>query len=451
MQIAVLGTGRVGSQLARGLAAAGHRVVLGSRNPDARAPGTEPVVPVRSYADAVADAEVVLLAVPFAAAAELLVGLGDLGGRILIDATNPIGVDTAGRTGADLVAAAATNARVVKAFNTIGAEHMADARFAGGAAFALLAGDDEAARDVVGGLAEALGFEPVHLGDLATARHAEAAARLWIHLVFARGYGRDIGVGLLRRPIPPLSTARSTKESQVSKKILIVASNPTVSAQTGWPVGFWLSELTHPYAEFVQAGYEVTIVSPDGGPIRPDDYSDPRHESGYSADDILSLGFLSSPRHAGLLVDTVALSQVDPSGYDAVFLVGGQAPMFTFHNDERVHRLIADAHQQGKVVAVVCHATAALLKARTPDGELLVKDKTWTGFANSEEDAADAAVGRKLQPFRIEDEARAITGTNFIVQRAFRPHAVRDGNLITGQQQNSGAAAARLVIEALGH
>ena len=87
---------------------------------------------------------------------------------------------------------------------------------------------------------------------------------------------------------------------------------------------------------------------------------------------------------------------------------------------------------------------------RLPGGDLVVKDKTWTGFANSEEDYADAFVGKPIQPFRIEDEARALPDTNFIIHGRFRPHAVRDGLLITGQQQNSGAAAARLVIEALG-
>jgi putative intracellular protease/amidase len=196
--------------------------------------------------------------------------------------------------------------------------------------------------------------------------------------------------------------------------------------------------------------HAVTVASPDGGEIRPDDWSDPRHESGYSADDLLSLGFLTSPRHAELLGDTTALDKTDLADYDAVFLVGGQAPMFTFHNDQRIHRLIADAYHRGMITTVVCHATSALLNTRTADGQLLVEGKTWTGFANSEEDVADAAVGRRLQPFRIEDAAKAIPGTNFIVQGAFRPFAVRDGNLITGQQQNSGTAAARLVIEAIG-
>ena len=67
------------------------------------------------------------------------------------------------------------------------------------------------------------------------------------------------------------------------KKILMLASNPAVSTQTGWPVGFWWAKLTHPYQEFVDAGYQVTIASPDGGKLDGDAYSDPRHESGYSA------------------------------------------------------------------------------------------------------------------------------------------------------------------------
>lgn len=98
---------------------------------------------------------------------------------------------------------------------------------------------------------------------------------------------------------------------------------------------------------------------------------------------------------------------------------------------------------------MVCHATCILLRTRLSTGDLLVTGKTWTGFANSEEDYADEFVGRRIQPFRIEDEAHAIADTNFIVQGRFRPHAVRDGLLVTGQQQYSGAAA-RLVIQALG-
>jgi putative intracellular protease/amidase len=235
-----------------------------------------------------------------------------------------------------------------------------------------------------------------------------------------------------------------------TKRVLMVVANPATSPQTGWPVGFWWSELVHPYWEFTARGYEVTIASPDGGSLVADPWSDPRDDSGYSADDILSLGFIASPRHHALIEKTPGLASIDVGDHDAVFFVGGQAPMITYPGDERVRALATSFYRAGKVTAVVCHAACLLLGAELENGDLLVTGKTWTGFANSEEDYVDAYVGRKVQPFRIEDEARELPGTTFTVQGAFRPHAVRDGLLVTGQQQHSGGPAARLVIEALG-
>jgi putative intracellular protease/amidase len=230
----------------------------------------------------------------------------------------------------------------------------------------------------------------------------------------------------------------------------MVVANPATSTTTGWPVGFWWAELTHPYWAFIEAGYTVEIRSPDGGTLQADGFSDPEDESGYSADDILSLGFKTSPRHRALLENTAAIDGVDPKDYDAVFLVGGQSPMFTFRENPKVQQLVADFYEAGKITALVCHATCALLDTRLSTGELLVNGKTWTGFANAEEAFADNFVGQRIQPFWIEDEARKIEGSNFVVDQMFRDFAVRDGRLVTGQQQFSGAAAARLVIEALG-
>jgi putative intracellular protease/amidase len=245
-------------------------------------------------------------------------------------------------------------------------------------------------------------------------------------------------------------TAHANTARTPAPAVLLVAANPAVSTVTGWPVGFWAAELTHPYWTFTEAGYRVDVASPRGGALSMDSYSDPRDASGYAAADILSLGFLSSPRHAALLADTRSIAEVAVADYDAVFLVGGQSPMFTFIDDERLHRLVADFWAAGKVVAAVCHATCALLKVRLADGALLVQGRSWTGFANSEEQFADSFVGKRLQPFWIEDEAKQLADTNFIVASRFREFALRDGRLVTGQQQFSGAAAARLVIEALG-
>ena len=234
------------------------------------------------------------------------------------------------------------------------------------------------------------------------------------------------------------------------KRVAILASNPAVSPVTGWPVGFWWAELVHPYWELTEHGYEVDIFSLDGGALVADAWSDPRDESGYSAHDILSLGFITSAKHAALVEQSRPLADLDPAAYDAVFLVGGQAPMITFVNEPRVHELVRHFYEAGKVTAIVCHATSVLLKATLSDGTLLVAGKTWTGFADSEEDYADEYVGQRIQPFRIEQEARKLNGTNFVVNSRFKPFAIRDGHLITGQQQYSGASAAKLVIEALG-
>lgn len=235
-----------------------------------------------------------------------------------------------------------------------------------------------------------------------------------------------------------------------TKRILLVASNPSVSEQTGWPIGFWWAELTHPYWEFTDRGYEVTIASPEGGALVPDGFSDPEDASGYSAHDLISLGFKHSPTHSALLEDTPKLADLDLDDFDAIFLVGGQAPMYTFKDNTDIHAAVARFFEAGKPTALVCHSTCVLLTARTSEGALIVDGKTWTGFATSEEKFADDFVGQRIQPYWIEDEARAIENTNFIVNSMFKPFAVRDGNLITGQQQYSGAAAARLVVEALG-
>jgi len=191
-------------------------------------------------------------------------------------------------------------------------------------------------------------------------------------------------------------------------------------------------------------------IQPDGGPLQADSWSDARHESGYAAEDLITLGFVNSPDHLALVEQSQPIAEIDVAATDAVLFIGGQGPRVTFPDDTRVHTLAANVLESGKLLGVICHATCLLLKARRADGSLLVDGRTWTGFANSEEDYADEFVGRPIQPFGIEDKARKLIGTSFIVSGRFKSHAVPDGNLITGQQQYSGAAAARLTIQALG-
>jgi len=232
-------------------------------------------------------------------------------------------------------------------------------------------------------------------------------------------------------------------------RVLMVVANPTVSTTLGWPVGFWAAELFHPYYEFAQKRYAVTIASPAGGKVELDALSDPRDESRWSADDLISMGALSTPEIAALLEDTATLGQLDLDEFDAVVVCGGQAPMFGFRDNDGVKRTIAHFYEAKKPTAVLCHGTAGLLDVQLSDGSYLIAGKTMTGFANVEEDFSDAAVGQQVMPFRIEDEARK-RGANYIQGGLFKGFAVRDMNLITGQQQYSARNVAELVIESLG-
>jgi putative intracellular protease/amidase len=231
--------------------------------------------------------------------------------------------------------------------------------------------------------------------------------------------------------------------------VLMIVANPTTSTTTGWPVGFWAAELFHPYYEFTQKRYEVTIASPEGGKVEVDSLSDPRDESRWSADDLISMGALNTPEITAQLASTPALRDLDLQQFDALVVCGGQAPMFQFREHEDLKRAIATFYEAHKPTAALCHGVASLIEVELSDGSYLVEGRTVTGFANVEEDFSDQAVGTKVMPYRVEDELRE-RGANYVQAGLFKAFAIRDQNLITGQQQYSGAKVARLVIEALG-
>jgi putative intracellular protease/amidase len=241
------------------------------------------------------------------------------------------------------------------------------------------------------------------------------------------------------------------------KRVAIVLANPATSTTTGWPVGFWWSELTHPWHVFAVQGYEAEVFSYTGGRVEPDGLSDPSDPSGYSAGDLITQGFIHTPQLMSLLEHTKPVSAIDVAGFDAILVAGGQAPMVLMEGATELHAKFVAFHTAGKVAAALCHGSAVLRFARLPDGTPLAKDKTVTGFANVEEDDADNAVwthgllsrDKHVQPWRIEDALRAL-GANYVQAGLWRAFAIRDGNLVTGQQNFSGEETARLIVQALG-
>jgi predicted dinucleotide-binding enzyme len=209
MKIAVIGTGSVGKTLGRRWAELGHSVRFGVRDPsDAAANALVAQIKgdarLARVSDAAQNADVVVLATPYAANAAAIAAAGDLAGKILIDVTNPIGADFSlavgfDTSGAEELAKLAPGALVYKAMNQVGFEIMADPVFTAGKPVMFVAGDDGAGKQVVLELVAALGFEAIDAGELTLARLLEPYAMLWIHLMARRKMGRRFAFGLLRR------------------------------------------------------------------------------------------------------------------------------------------------------------------------------------------------------------------------------------------------------------
>src|SRR4051812_21211430 len=206
MNITICGSGNVGRALAGGWKKAGHSVTFAARDPNgAKAAGLkQDGYAVAPQAEAARSADVIVLATPWDATAATIKALGDLAGKIVVDATNPLTAklelafgfsDSAGET----VARLASGAKVVKAFNTTGANNMANSNYSSGKLMMPVAGDDADAKQPVMRLASDLGFEPVDAGPLSMSRYLEPTAMLWIKLAYAQGMGREFGFGLLKR------------------------------------------------------------------------------------------------------------------------------------------------------------------------------------------------------------------------------------------------------------
>jgi putative intracellular protease/amidase len=241
------------------------------------------------------------------------------------------------------------------------------------------------------------------------------------------------------------------------KRVAIIIANPAISTTSGWPCGFWWSELTHTYYLFTEQGYDVEVFSPNGGKCEADALSDPRDPSGYSSSDLISVGFINTPSLIKLVGETRSVEQLETDAFDAIVVAGGQAPMFTFDRAVTLQRKFADFYEAGKVACALCHGVSLLRYAKLRNGTYLAAGKTLTGFANVEEDYADNAVwsmnllprDKHVMPWRIEDELKKL-GANYIQAGLWRGFAIRDGNLVTGQQNFSGMETAQKVIEALG-
>ncbi|QIH34607.1 type 1 glutamine amidotransferase domain-containing protein [Sphingobacterium sp. DR205] len=237
------------------------------------------------------------------------------------------------------------------------------------------------------------------------------------------------------------------QHSYPKKKILCLVSN--TASLHGMEVGFFAEEMTRPFYDFIIAGYDVDVASPNGGAVKFDGHSNPENPAGAYPNDLISIGFVHHKEFGKWMQNTKPISEINVNDYDAVCVAGGGAPLITFKYDAKLHKLIADFYEAGKITCLICHGTSLLLWTRLSDGALLADGKTWTGFADSEEAMINQMFGMTVNEYTIETEARKNPNTTFEVAGALEPFAVRDGRLITAQQQHSSYLASQLVIEAL--
>lgn len=222
--------------------------------------------------------------------------------------------------------------------------------------------------------------------------------------------------------------------SNMNKVLIITTSHNYFEGANPHPTGVWMEEFTLPYLELAKNGIDIAIASPKGGAMPIDPRSLPTPEQAQAWQSAIAAS-----------KQTLKLSEVTSTEFDAIFLPGGHGPMFDLPDNPDLQRLLREFYDAGKIIAAVCHGAAGLVGATLSDGTPLVKNKVMTAYTYSEEVAAQLD---KEVPFILEQRLREL-GAIFIAYENKADHIERDGKLITGQNPNSSASIARAIVTAL--
>jgi len=220
-------------------------------------------------------------------------------------------------------------------------------------------------------------------------------------------------------------------------RILMVLTSHDQLGDTGRKTGFWLEEFAAPYYVFRDAGVKLTLASPKGGqpPL------DPKSDLPESQTPAMTR-FKQDPQAKKDLANTVKLADMRSEAFDTIFVVGGHGPMWDIVDNPDAIALIESFYKAGKPVAAVCHSSAVYHRV-THNGAPLIKGKRVTGFTDGEE--ADAGL-TKVVPFLVEDELMRV-GAIFEKVASWRPHAVIDGRIVSGQNPASSTKAAQVLLD----
>ena len=221
----------------------------------------------------------------------------------------------------------------------------------------------------------------------------------------------------------------------MSKKILIILSNTHEIGPKKRRTGIFLPEVAHPYAEFDKAAYQIDFVSLSG--------EVPYLDALHLADDPQNLSFLTGKGWA-LMQKAGKLSDADVSGYDAIFVPGGLAPMADMPEHPLLKQVIKETYERGAVVGAVCHGPVSLLNVKLSTGAYLIDGKNITSFTNREEEN----YAKEDVPFELQT-ALTKQGAIFHEVDPWQPNSLKDGKLVTGQNPASAKGVAEKMIALL--
>jgi putative intracellular protease/amidase len=234
------------------------------------------------------------------------------------------------------------------------------------------------------------------------------------------------------------SFAVSAAQLPAPKKVLIVLTNHSQLGNTGSPTGFYLSEASHPYAVFKQAGYQIDFASPTGG-------SAPIDPKSYDMSDPLNRQFANDAAVMAKVKDTLSPAEVKPTEYQAIFFAGGHGVMWDLPNNQPLMQLTASMYEGGAVVGAVCHGPAALVNVKLSNGQYLVAGKNVAAFTNEEEAAVELT---QVMPFLLESKLIE-RGAKHTQAANFQPHVVVSDRLVTGQNPASATGVAEQMVALL--
>jgi putative intracellular protease/amidase len=219
-------------------------------------------------------------------------------------------------------------------------------------------------------------------------------------------------------------------------KVLFIISNSETA--------FWLSEVTHPYWHLTERGVEVDFASPNGGKVVYDKYSDPYFKQSTESEDLVSKGFLSDKKLLAKLDSTLRLKDVALDGYDAVHVAGGRGATFDLYPNEDVAKVLEYFWAKDKIVGAICHGAIAL--GNIPDR---IRGRRTTGYTLEGDKELQRMFGAGFVIPHYPQTVLEDAGSVYSRVAANDPYVIRDGKMVTGQNQQSASEYALVFLHAM--